>query len=293
MKLLLAVLTLLLPLVATSCAGTPTPDIEATVAAAVAATQTAAPTNTPTPEPTDTPKPTDTPTPEPTDTPTPEPTDTPTPKPTNTPTPSSSLTGAVSMLETKLETGETRYELPTENFSVVLPSDWQPVDLDKMDFPEALETMGEQNENLKGIFSSSFMQNLVAAGMKFYAINLNEKSVKSVVPATINILKQELPVKFTLEQYTSLNVSQLEQFFDLTSPVKQEQLTFGDIEAAKISYSAKIVDRLGRNIEISNVQYMVLEGKTAYVITLSMPVELAKNNLEPFSKAVETFRLIE
>jgi len=55
-------------MVLAACSATPTPDLEATVQAAVAATQAAQPTNTFTPEPTNTP------TPEPTDTPTLDPT---------------------------------------------------------------------------------------------------------------------------------------------------------------------------------------------------------------------------
>ena len=66
---------------------TPTPDIPATVRAEVAATMAAMPTETPTPTPTATPLPTATPTPTPTATPTPTPTPTATPLPTVTPTP--------------------------------------------------------------------------------------------------------------------------------------------------------------------------------------------------------------
>ncbi len=82
-KHLLVFLALLSCMVLAACSASPTPDLEATVQAAVAATQAAQPTNTFTPEPTNTP------TPEPTDTPTPEPTDTPTPEPTDTPAPTS------------------------------------------------------------------------------------------------------------------------------------------------------------------------------------------------------------
>ena len=67
-----------------ACGGTPTPDIEATVQAAVAATQTAQSAAMPAVEPTNTPMPpADTPMPEPpTNTPVPEPVgDTPTPPP--------------------------------------------------------------------------------------------------------------------------------------------------------------------------------------------------------------------
>ena len=90
MKKLHIVLTLT-TLFLVACGGMPTPDLEATVQAAVAATEAARPTETPTPKPTVTPEPTPTATPEPTVTP--APTDTPVPPtatpipPTSTPTP--------------------------------------------------------------------------------------------------------------------------------------------------------------------------------------------------------------
>lgn len=98
-KSLISILFLLVTLVISACAGTPTPDVEATAQAALKATEASQPTDTPVP-PTDTstPQPTDTPvpptnTPVPTNTPipatdTPESTSTPTPvPPTDTPTP--------------------------------------------------------------------------------------------------------------------------------------------------------------------------------------------------------------
>ncbi len=105
-KHLLLFLTALSCMVLAACTASPTPELEATVQAAVAATQAAQPTNTLTPEPTDTltPEPSDTPTPEPTDTPvptrtarpteTPMPTDTPEPTATQKPTDTPTLTAA-------------------------------------------------------------------------------------------------------------------------------------------------------------------------------------------------------
>ena len=94
-NLLVLLVTFSLPL--TACGATPTPDLEATVQAAVSATLAAQPTGALAPQPADTPTPTDTPqatatsTPTPTATYTPEPTATPmdtsTPEPTATPTP--------------------------------------------------------------------------------------------------------------------------------------------------------------------------------------------------------------
>ena len=90
MRTLLILIVLLTAL--TACNSQPTPDVEATVQAAVAATQTAQPADTVAPSPTSEPTGTATPTPIPPDTPTMVPTNTVTPPPTATPTSTATVT---------------------------------------------------------------------------------------------------------------------------------------------------------------------------------------------------------
>jgi hypothetical protein len=85
----------------------------------------------------------------------------------------------------------------------------------------------------------------------------------------------------------------LEQFFDLTSEIKQEDVMLGETKAAKISYTAKLVDPLGRTIELSNTQYLVVQDSLVYIVTLSMPIELAKKQMQPYTQTAETFRVLE
>jgi LysM repeat protein len=131
MRQLLIILTLS-SLLLTACGGTPTPDIAATVGAAIAATLTALPTNTPTPDlaatvgaaiaatraaqPTNTPTSTPTPTETPIPTESPTPTDTPsppeTPGPTATSTPEPTVTP--SQVIHVVQEGETLFEIARE-----------------------------------------------------------------------------------------------------------------------------------------------------------------------------------
>ena len=67
----------------------------------------------------------------------------------------------------------------------------------------------------------------------------------------------------------------------------------GEAEAVKLSYTANIIDPLGRSIEVANTQYLLVEGSQAYVVTLSMPADLADQLLQPSIATVETFRLIK
>lgn len=268
-RLLILSIILCIPTLA-GCTGQPTPDIEATVAAAVAATLTAIPTPTPIP------------------TPTIEPTETPIPKPTATPTPEP----LPSIVETKLDNGEVLYQLPAEGFSMTLPPDWHVVDMNTKDAAELFEIMSD-NEQLKAIYSDAYFQQLAVSGIEFYAMNVGEDSLKGMIPATINVFQQNLRSEPTLEQFVDSNISQLQEFFNLTSEIEQETVTFGDKEAIRLTYVAANVDPYGRTIMAKNSQYLLLDGSTAYVITLFMPEELAADYQTAFQANAETFSLLE
>jgi hypothetical protein len=88
-------------------------------------------------------------------------------------------------------------------------------------------------------------------------------------------------------------VSQISQLFDLTSELEQESVLLGDLEAVKLSYTVELVNPLGIAINNLNTQYLLLDGQTAYVITVAMEAELAEDLLESATETAESFRLIE
>lgn len=278
------------------CGGEPEIDTEATIAAGIALTQTAAPTQTPiptnTPEPTDTPAPTDTP--EPTATFTAVPTDTPEPTNTPEPTPTEEPTAVSGIIQTEQKDGTTLYELPEVGVAMALPKAWQVIDLTAEDISFLFDTMGEQNESVSDLFTNDFFQNLVAAGIKFYAIDLSDASIFSDSPASINIATETLRADFTIEEYSRLVMAQLAQLLGVDiEAIEVEPVIIDNREAVKLSYLLTLTTPLGVEVENLNTQILVMEDNVVYVVTLGMEASLADDLLEPALEAVQTFRLLE
>jgi hypothetical protein len=278
-KYRIIMLVTILTLVVSGCssqAPEPTPDIASTVAAAVAATQTAQPTNTPIPEPTDTPTPEPSPTPEPTSTPEPLPTDTPAP---------------VSVLEsTVLESGWTRYE-SSDGFAISLPPQWQPLNLNAVALGNALEAVSEDVPEFEQFFSNQFMRNLVASGIKFYALDLSPESVSYQIPSSINILKTDLGIEFPLDPYVALNIRQIQEFADPAVPIINERVTLGEAgpEAEMLQYQMNLPGISGELSPAVLLQYLIVDKSLVYVITLSAPPELLEAKLETMKQIAQTF----
>ena len=296
-----SLILILMAFLLAACNGEPEVDVDATVAAALAATQTAAPT--PTPEPTATPLPTATPqptaTPEPTATPaptaTPEPTAEPTAEPTEAPTaePEAARDGLIDgVAQESLDDGSTRYTVAEDGFSIELPTDWQVADLNSMQFSAALDGLADANEENE-IFGNQFFQNLVASGIRFYALNTADPTLLTSTPPSINIIRQELPIEFTLDEYVQLNVDQIGDFLDVRSEIEANPLTLGDNDAYQMRYSVGLNDPFGNPLELLNTQYLLIEDRTAYVVTLVTPVDFAEDTLAEFTTSAETFRLLD
>lgn len=259
----------------------PEMNLEATVAAALSATQTAAPTATAVP-------PTATPTQAPTATAVP----TSTLAPTSTPEATATTVAETGIIETELDSGNTLYELPESGFSFELSPEWAVIDLTAEELSDVLGAVVEQNESLS-FLSTEYAQNLVASGIRFYAINTVPESLASGGPFTLNVVVEELPFGLTAERYANLAVGQLEQLFDLETAVEQTPVTVGGEASVRLVYPLEIVTALGVPVDIVNTQYIFVNEGRAYIVTASVLTELAEAYLEPVRAAAETFRFIE
>lgn len=269
----IALILVSLTLACTLFSPEPTPDVEATVNAAVALTEAARPTNTPTQRPSLTPTPS--PTLAPTETPAPEP-----------------LTGEESLVITELENGWSRYEVSEGGFAISLPPDWRHLDLTQESFDDILEAAGENNPALETFLSSGSVRNLVAAGLKFMALDLRSESLSANTITNVNVLTIELPVEIPLETLLEASIQQTQQLFQGAN-YQQDILQIGDLEAGLLTYEAELVDVAGESQSTAFHQYLILVGQTQYVITFTGPLDLYESDVPLFEEIAESFVLIE
>jgi len=290
-------LSALFTFLACGCAIVSTPNMEATVAAALAATQTAQPTSTITSTATSTR--TRTPAPRPTSTPRPTRTPTWTPKPTRPPTPTPAPTatvaqvGAASVVTSTLKNGWILYQVESEGFAMALPPEWIQISLDPQAFDAALKVVGEQNPEFKQFFSSETMRSLLASGLKFYAFDLDPKALTLGLPPSTNVIKLELPFSVPLDSYVAINLKQIESIADPSVPVVHQRVDLFNVEAEEFKYKMTMAGAVGKTVSSQVVQYLLVDGQIAYVITLVCPAGLADSYVNTFTQVGKSFRLLD
>ncbi len=284
--------SVLLLIATLGCVLAKTPDVPAT-----AATQTATPIPTWTPTVTAThtaiPTHTATPTRAPTATPTRAPTRT--PLPTRTPTsaarPTQAPSGGASVVITQtLDTGWTLYELPDDGFGIAIPPTWFYLALDPQQFERALALIGEQNPQWSEMFSGQ-ARNLIASGLKFYALDLSG-SFQAGLPASVNVVRAEIPFKLTLDAFVTLSIKQLEALVGSGVEIAHQRVQLYQTDAEEIEYQMELPGPAGKPVSQYLLQYLVLDGQTAYVLTLGCPLGQADQDRDTLKKIAATFRLI-
>ena len=98
--------------------------------------------------------------------------------------------------------------------------------------------------------------------------------------STINIIKEDLPIKYTIEQYKAASLTNLKNTY-ATAEFKEEKIKVSNLDAYRIEYEAEVN---GINVKIS--QTLIVKDKVAFIITYSGTEDQAA---EVYSNMEKTF----
>ena len=101
------------------------------------------------------------------------------------------------------------YSAADESFSIEIPAHWQTIKLSATTLDSGLDLLETENPQLKAFFNSPTFRQLVATGMKFYAIDLSDQGAAYALPINVNVLKLDTGVDLSLAAVKKLNERQL------------------------------------------------------------------------------------
>ena len=254
---------------------TPTPDLDATLETRMEQTAAAQPTATIPPTPTLTPTLSPTPTPSPTAEPTAVPSTTKKPDPYS-----------ISVDEK----GWKHFTFHQERFMIGLPPHWSNLDLTADDYKDMLAMAAETNPELVDIYNSQMLQNMVAMGVKFLAVDTRQESLLSGFATNVSLLITDLPFEMELGSYVALNKSQVSQMLGEDTEVNESRITINDREAAVLSYGSTANDYFGEQINVSFLQYFMLDDKTQIILTFTTSEDAFPSNREEFENIAQSFQ---
>lgn len=190
------------------------------------------------------------------------------------------------------EDGWQNYLYKEYGFSLSLPPQWRHLDLSTDDFDEMFSVASDAIPELGALFSSEYIKNLAAEGIKLIALDISPDSLGSGFPTSVNVLVVDLPMDIAFDDLVELTVVQLKYMFGEDSGLTQETRLLGGIEAEKIEYQAETNDIFGQPHNVTYQQYLMLDGRTQYVLTFGSVEDLIGQNKEIFSEISQSFELV-
>ena len=133
---------------------------------------------------------------------------------------------------------------------------------------------------------------MMAAGMKFMAVDGSVDSLSAGVPTSINILSTELPISLALDDMAEILTSQLQAMFGDDLEIQQERLELNGVDALKLVYQQETVNQFGQAHLIGLQQYVMIQDNIQYVITLGSLADYYEQNSELFKAIAQSFALL-
>lgn len=225
------------------------------------------------------------------------PTPTETPAPTRTPVMASSRPTAMPTSEagvtSTLKSGWVEYQFKASKFAVAIPPSWEGIEPGSDTVDKLLAGSASQNPQLKTLFSSQQFRSQVAAGLKFYGLDLSPKALQAGFPASVNVMKVDLLVNLSLDSTSAVNLAAVKKMAVPDIPVTQRRVKLGNTDSVRLAYAMKTTDMFGEEITLAVTQYLAVNGKSQYVVTFVCARDMTKTYDPIFEKVAQSFRLLK
>jgi hypothetical protein len=189
-----------------------------------------------------------------------------------------------------LASGWILYEKPAEGYTLALPPDWEYIEMDPDVMENALDIVGNSNPELGDLLRGQ-AYNLLSSGISFYAVDLSSDSIKAGFPTNLNILKQPLRIKASLDFYVQANVSQMEELSNVIKPITHRRVKLASNEAEELKYRMMMTMPPSKTVTIAVTQYLIIKDKDLVLISFGAPADLAQQYAPVIDKITQSFQM--
>lgn len=190
-----------------------------------------------------------------------------------------------------LPNGWAEHSVGDEGFAISIPTTWQRLPVKPEELAAALESMRQSNPEMAQVLGSngvSLMQN----GVKFWAFDLDPEGMKSNFATNVTVTRQILPNPVSFDTFVAVNLSQLNALASRTGEVVSERIAIGGLAAQRVRYRLSL-DVGGSATMASITQYLVLNGRDAYVLTYATRGDLTEKYQRVFEQSAQSLRLFQ
>lgn len=187
--------------------------------------------------------------------------------------------------------GWSEYALPENGFAVSVPTTWQRLPVQQAELDAVLETVRRSNPELAQALGDNAGA-LVGSGVKFWAIDLNPETQQAGFATNVTVTRQALPNAVSFDTFVSINVNQLEALTSRNSEIVHERTSIAGQPAERVRYLLAMNRDTDSPMTAAITQYLVLNGRNAYVLTFATRTDLTDKYRSIFDQSAASMRFI-
>lgn len=181
--------------------------------------------------------------------------------------------------------------MPENGFALSVPITWQRLPVKQQELDAALQTIRESNPELAQALGEN-AQALLANGVKFWAFDLNAQAAQAGFATNVTITRQTLPNPVSFETFVAINLNQLNALTTRSSDIVNERTSIAGQPAERVRYLITLHRENEAPLTASITQYLVLNGRNAYVLTFATRTDLTENYRAVFEQSAASLRFI-
>jgi hypothetical protein len=189
--------------------------------------------------------------------------------------------------EERSETGWPLYEVRNEGFALSLPPGWRQFDMNPETFEKTFGEMLAKNPQFKELYPNLIQQ--IRMGVKFFGL---EEATMRTGATNIHVAVVPLPPQVTPEQFSAMNISQLEQLSLVHKPIVRERVKTQAGDGERLRYQVDVQGPTARQRLALTTYAFVASGKS-YMLTLTTAADREGQYAPTFEKIGESFRFIK
>jgi len=179
----------------------------------------------------------------------------------------------------------------SEGFQLQIPAGWQVLQLSELALDLGMDLTGANNPQLQNWLNSPVFRQMVANGMKFYAIDLSNSALGYTLPPNANVIKLPLGADLPLETVKTLNERQLQSIAAAGYPVYSQIVNHHGRPALLFQYVLAFDMGLGEAQLTQINQLLLTEKGVQYILTVGVPLAVADNYVGTVTRILDSFQL--
>ncbi len=191
-----------------------------------------------------------------------------------------------------IEAGWKVFEKPAAGYAIALPPGWDRLDMDRETWNAFIDDFKQQNPQL-----ATTLEQLRAStqsdAIKFQGVDFSPEAMAVDFATNVNVQRSRLPAQVSLDVFVENSLQELENMMPLAAPPSRRRVDLPAGEAEEVTYSAQMNMPTGEAEPLTFMQYVLVQGSFAYIITLTTKADLAEKYTPISQKIGQNFRLLK